>query len=117
MKSIKVDGQDVEAVYASPGRRSSMPAPVRARSSCTSTRTASSATTSATRRSTGRRTRHVELRETRDPIVHLREKLDLADDEFADARREVTGIVEAAVEFAKNGTDPAPEDALKNVYA
>ena len=26
-------------------------------------------------------------------------------------------IVEAAVEFAKNGTDPQPEDALKNVYA
>jgi TPP-dependent pyruvate/acetoin dehydrogenase alpha subunit len=29
----------------------------------------------------------------------------------------VTEIVEAAVEFAKNGTDPAPEDALKNIYA
>ena len=26
-------------------------------------------------------------------------------------------IVEDAVEFAKNGTDPQPEDALKNVYA
>ena len=31
--------------------------------------------------------------------------------------REVAEIVEAAVEFARNGTDPAPEDALKNVYA
>ena len=31
--------------------------------------------------------------------------------------REVQEIVEASVEFAKNGTDPAPEDALKNVYA
>jgi TPP-dependent pyruvate/acetoin dehydrogenase alpha subunit len=30
---------------------------------------------------------------------------------------EVTEIVEASVEFSKNGTDPAPEDALKNVYA
>ena len=30
---------------------------------------------------------------------------------------EVTEIVEASVEFAKNGTDPAPEDALKNIYA
>ena len=29
----------------------------------------------------------------------------------------MTEIVEAAVEFAKNGTDPAPEDALKNIYA
>ena len=31
--------------------------------------------------------------------------------------REVREIVEASVEFAKNGTDPKPEDALKNVYA
>ena len=30
---------------------------------------------------------------------------------------EVTEIVEASVEFAKAGTDPAPEDALKNIYA
>jgi len=30
---------------------------------------------------------------------------------------EVGGIVEASVEFAKNGTDPQPDDALKNVYA
>ena len=29
---------------------------------------------------------------------------------------EVREIVEASVEFAKNGTDPKPEDALKNVY-
>jgi len=26
-------------------------------------------------------------------------------------------VVEDSVEFAKSGTDPAPEDALKNVYA
>jgi len=26
-------------------------------------------------------------------------------------------IVEASVEFSKQGTDPKPEDALKNVYA
>ena len=31
--------------------------------------------------------------------------------------RPVAEIVEASVEFAKNGTDPQPEDALKNVYA
>ena len=37
--------------------------------------------------------------------------------DFAELDAEVTEIVEAAVEFAKNGTDPAPEDALKNVYA
>jgi len=37
--------------------------------------------------------------------------------ELITPRQEVTEIVEASVEFAKNGTDPAPEDALKNVYA
>jgi acetoin:2,6-dichlorophenolindophenol oxidoreductase subunit alpha len=57
------------------------------------------------------------LRETEDPIDKLRERLGLSDDEFEAVDREVTQIVEASVEFAKNGTDPAPEDALKNVYA
>ena len=58
-----------------------------------------------------------ELRATRDPIELLRAKLDVSDGDFAEVDTEVTEIVEAAVEFAKNGTDPAPEDALKNVYA
>ena len=57
------------------------------------------------------------LRETRDPIELLREKLGVSDEDFAGLDAEVTEIVEASVEFAKNGTDPAPEDALKNVYA
>jgi hypothetical protein len=26
-------------------------------------------------------------------------------------------MVDASLEFAKSGTDPAPEDALKNIYA
>ena len=58
-----------------------------------------------------------ELRATRDPIELLRAKLEVSDDDFAELDTEVTEIVEASVEFAKNGTDPAPEDALKNVYA
>src|SRR5258707_8053414 len=57
------------------------------------------------------------LRDTRDPITLLRARLELADDEFEELDTEVTEIVEASVEFAKNGTDPAPEDAMKNVYA
>src|SRR5918999_2135464 len=65
MESLKVDGQDVEAVY----------------------------------------------------LAKLRERLEISDEEFEDLDREVTEIVESSVEFAKNGTDPAPEDALKNVYA
>jgi len=57
------------------------------------------------------------LAETRDPIENLRAKLEISDEDFAALDAEVTEIVEASVEFAKNGTDPAPEDALKNIYA
>src|SRR5215208_1306628 len=58
-----------------------------------------------------------ELRKTQDPITKLREKLGLSDEEFEDADRETHELVEASVEFAKAGTDPKPEDALKNLYA
>ncbi|MGB2952043.1 MAG: thiamine pyrophosphate-dependent dehydrogenase E1 component subunit alpha [Gaiellaceae bacterium] len=56
-------------------------------------------------------------RETQDPIEKLRERLELSDGELEEVDREVRELVEASVEFAKNGTDPKPEDALKNVYA
>src|SRR6266513_825416 len=58
-----------------------------------------------------------ELQETRDPITLLREKLGITDEEFDEADREVQKLVDASVEFAKAGTDPKPEDALKNIYA
>ena len=58
-----------------------------------------------------------ELRETQDPIEKLRAKLKLTDEQFEELDREVHEVVDAAVEFAKAGTDPKPEDALKNVYA
>jgi pyruvate dehydrogenase E1 component alpha subunit len=58
-----------------------------------------------------------QLRETQDPIAKLRERLSVSDEDFEQLDREVMDEVEAAVEFAKNGTDPAPEDALKNIYA
>ena len=57
------------------------------------------------------------LQETRDPITLLREKLGVTDEEFDADDREVHEIVDGSVEFAKAGTDPKPEDALKNVYA
>ena len=57
------------------------------------------------------------LRETEDPVDKLRAELDISDDEFEELDKEVTELVEASVEFAKSGTDPKPEDALKNVYA
>ena len=58
-----------------------------------------------------------ELRRTQDPLLKLRSSLDLPDDEWEAMDRELIELVEASVEFAKNGTDPDPQDALKNIYA
>jgi pyruvate dehydrogenase E1 component alpha subunit len=52
-----------------------------------------------------------------DPIARLREKLGVSDTDWDALEAEVAEIVESSVEFAKNGTDPQPEDALKNIYA
>jgi acetoin:2,6-dichlorophenolindophenol oxidoreductase subunit alpha len=58
-----------------------------------------------------------ELRETKDPIELLRARLGIGDEEFGSLDTEIEAIVEGSVEFAKAGTDPPPEDALKYVYA
>jgi pyruvate dehydrogenase E1 component alpha subunit len=58
-----------------------------------------------------------ELRATEDPLDRVRGKLDLSDEDFEAIEREVDELVEGSVEFAKGGTDPKPEDALKNIYA
>ena len=52
-----------------------------------------------------------------DPIPRLRERLGLSDEEFEAFDEEAHRVVDDALEFAKSGTDPKPEDALKNVYA
>jgi TPP-dependent pyruvate/acetoin dehydrogenase alpha subunit len=117
MTSMKVDGQDVEAVY-----KATKKALEHARDGkgpvfllC----------------ETFRLTGHYvgdpqvyrpkeEVREVRakhDPLPKLREKLEISDDDWEELDREVTELVEGSVEFAKSGTDPKPEDALKNVYA
>ncbi|TML36732.1 MAG: hypothetical protein E6G25_10515, partial [Actinobacteria bacterium] len=57
------------------------------------------------------------LQETADPLELLREKLGLSDADYEALDQEVQELVDASVEFAKAGTDPKPEDALKNVYA
>ena len=117
MKSIKVDGQDVEAVYKATRR-----ALEHARSGKGPVFLAVD-----TYRLVGHyigdpqvyRSKD-ELQETRqrhDPIQHLRAKLELSDEEVDEIDREVQEIVGASVDFAKSGTDPKPEDALKNVYA
>ena len=56
-------------------------------------------------------------RETKDPITLLAARLELSEEELGGLDAEVSAEVEAAVEFAKAGTDPNPEDALKFVYA
>jgi acetoin:2,6-dichlorophenolindophenol oxidoreductase subunit alpha len=117
MKAQKVDGQDVEAVYAG-----TLEALDHAREGkgpvfllCE------------TYRLTGHyvgdpqvyrpKDELPKLRETQDPIDKLRARLELSDEELEEVDREVVEMVEASVEFAKNGTDPKPEDALNNVYA
>jgi acetoin:2,6-dichlorophenolindophenol oxidoreductase subunit alpha len=57
-----------------------------------------------------------DLRETQDPITKARERIGMSDEEFEELDRELTSIVDESVEFSKRGTDPKPEDALKNVY-
>jgi TPP-dependent pyruvate/acetoin dehydrogenase alpha subunit len=57
------------------------------------------------------------LRGARDPITNLRGRLELSDEEWSRLDAEAQQTVDAAVGFAKAGTDPDPADALKNVYA
>jgi TPP-dependent pyruvate/acetoin dehydrogenase alpha subunit len=57
------------------------------------------------------------LRETRDPIENLRERLSVSEEEWARLDADAQSVVDAAVEFAQAGTDPDPSDALKHVYA
>ena len=57
------------------------------------------------------------LRETRDPVHNLRERLEPSDQEWKRMDDEAHQVVAEAVAFAKAGTDPKPEDALLNIYA
>jgi acetoin:2,6-dichlorophenolindophenol oxidoreductase subunit alpha len=117
MASIAVDGQDVEAVYEA-ARRALRHArdgkgPVFLVADCV--------------RLSGHyvgdpqvyrpKEEILELRKTRDPIELLRSRLEISAEEFDELNREATRIAKDSVEFAKQGTDPKPEDALKNVYA
>jgi acetoin:2,6-dichlorophenolindophenol oxidoreductase subunit alpha len=117
MKTIKVDGQDVEAVYKA------------ARKALEHARDGKGPVFLHV--DTYRLVGHYigdpqvyrskdevrELRETKDPLNLLRDRLALSGEEVDEIDAEVHEIVDASVEFAKSGTDPKPEDALKNVYA
>jgi acetoin:2,6-dichlorophenolindophenol oxidoreductase subunit alpha len=116
MRSIKVDGQDVEAVYEA------------AHEALEHARSGEGPVFMdvTTYRMHGhyigdpqvyRTKEDREAAAANDPIVRLRERLGLADEEFESFDAQAHEIVEAALVFAQNGTDPQPEDALKNVYA
>jgi acetoin:2,6-dichlorophenolindophenol oxidoreductase subunit alpha len=117
MHSVDVDGQDVEAVYA---------ATREAREHAASGR-GPVFLNIRTYRLVGHyigdpqvyreKSELEELRETKDPIELLRARLGIGDEDFASLDTEIEAIVEGSVEFAKAGTDPKPEDALKYVYA
>ena len=117
MRSMRVDGQDVEAVYRTARRALS-----HARSGkgpvfllCETYRLVGHYVGDPqVYRPKGELQ---ELRATQDPLDRLRERIGVGDDEFEALDREVMEIVDGSVEFAKNATDPKPEDALKNVYA
>jgi TPP-dependent pyruvate/acetoin dehydrogenase alpha subunit len=117
MRSMHVDGQDVEAVYRAAGRALSHArkgnGPV--------------FLLAETYRLVGHYVgdpqvyrpagEMQELRETRDPLGLLRPRLALSDSELEAIDRDVIRLVEESVEFARNGTEHRPEDALENVYA
>jgi len=117
MKTIEADGQDLEAVYAAArgarGHAVSGKGPVFVHLR--------------THRLTGHyvgdpqvyrdKDELRQLWEGKDPVELLRERLNLPNEEYTAIDAQVTAEVETAVELAKNGTDPKPEDALKWVYA
>ena len=117
MRSMTVDGQDVEAVHRAAGR-----ALAHARKG-----KGPVFLLAETYRLVGHyvgdpqvyrpKGEQQELRETQDPLERLRGRLGLTDDELEAIDRDVVRMVEAAVEFAKSATDHKPEDALDNVYA
>ena len=117
MESMEVDGQSVGKVYEAAVKAVEHARWAAARCSSSPRRTASPATTSATRRSTGRRRICSAFAR---PRIRSTSSAPSSTSRTTSSRsldKEVTELVEASVEFAKSGTDPKPEDALKNVYA
>ena len=117
MKALKADGQDVEAVYkvtqqALEHARSG-DGPVFVHLDCVRLHGHYIGDPQVYRS----KEEQQDVREHHDPVTALRHRLELSDEEFDELDAEVTEVVEASVDFAKAGTDPAPEDALKNIYA
>jgi acetoin:2,6-dichlorophenolindophenol oxidoreductase subunit alpha len=116
MRSIKVDGQDVQAVYEAAhealehARSGQGPVFVDVTTYRMQGHYIGDPQVYRSKESREEAAEH-------DPIVLLRERLGLGDDEFDALDSDAHEIVDAALEFARNGTDPRPEDAMNNVYA
>jgi TPP-dependent pyruvate/acetoin dehydrogenase alpha subunit len=117
MRSMRVDGQDVEAVY-----RATLEAAEFARSGDGPVFLLAE-TFRLAPHNVGDQQKYRDKAEfeqskaTQDPIVKLREKLELSDEEYERMDSEAREIVIDAVEFARNGTDPSPENLFDDVYA
>jgi pyruvate dehydrogenase E1 component alpha subunit len=117
MRSMKVDGQDVEAVHVA-----AIEALAHARSGhgpvfllCETERLTGHYIGDAQLYRDKNQLRA--LQETRDPIGNLRERLELGDDDWGRLEDEAQRVVDESLVFALAGTDPSPNDALKHVYA
>jgi TPP-dependent pyruvate/acetoin dehydrogenase alpha subunit len=117
MRSMKVDGQDVEAVHVA-----AIEALAHARSGhgpvfllCETERLTGHYIGDAQLYRDKAQLRTLE--ETRDPIDTLRERLELGDEEWGRLEDDAQRVVDESLVFALGGTDPTPSDALKYVYA
>ena len=117
MRSMKVDGQDVEAVHVA-----AIEALAHARSGdgpvfllCETERLTGHYIGDAQLYRDKAQLRTLE--ETRDPIDNLRERLNLGDEEWGRLEDDAQRVVDESLAFALAGTDPTPTDALKYVYA
>jgi len=57
------------------------------------------------------------LRATEDPIEKLKGFIEISESDWKALETQVAEAVDDSVAFAQAGTDPRPEDALKNIYA
>jgi pyruvate dehydrogenase E1 component alpha subunit len=117
MTSLKVGGQDVEAVY-----RATAEALTHARSGAGPVFLLAETYRLAPHNVGDQqeyrdKAEYEQTRATQDPITKLREELALSDERLAALDQEAEAVALDAVEFARHGTDPDPKTLLEDVYA
>jgi TPP-dependent pyruvate/acetoin dehydrogenase alpha subunit len=117
MRSLSVDGQDVEAVYhatreaADYARSGNGPVFLVAETYRLAPHNVGD------QQKYRDKDEYEQSKATQDPIVKLRERLELSGEEFGRIDAETLRIAIDAVEFARNGTDPSPDNLFDDVYA